>query len=67
MELNQGKSENSINSRYNQGNIREIAFTCFFNKSIFKYVEKIARKQTMQIMTLIVSIFLMKLEHDIWL
>ena len=45
-----------------QGSIRELACLCFFNKLIFNYDKKIARK-VLQIVKLIVSLFVMKSKH----
>ena len=38
----------SVNSRENERTIREVAYLCFFNKSISKYTEEITRKQILQ-------------------
>jgi len=58
----QSEEEDSTNFRGNQRNISEIARIYFFNNLIFQicqYAKKIARKQTLHILNVLVS----KLKH----
>ena len=52
------KSGNLASARYNQGNIREHVFLCFYNQVISEYAKKIStRKDIVPTMKLLIFIF----------